>query len=85
MQKKIIFFSYNLSVGTLSSALKTKFLAKILCSNFFCKNCFSPLNTFMRKGKDPEPDPDLYLLLMDPKTWGILTTGGYWQVWKIHT
>jgi hypothetical protein len=24
----------------------------------FCRHCFSPLNTFMRKGKDPELDPD---------------------------
>jgi hypothetical protein len=25
----------------------------------FCKHYFRPLNTFMRKGKDPVPDPDL--------------------------
>jgi hypothetical protein len=25
------------------------------------KTYFSPLNTFMRKGKDPEPDPDPHL------------------------
>jgi hypothetical protein len=31
-----------------------KFGVKIL----FCKHYFSPLNTFMRKGKDPEPDLD---------------------------
>ncbi len=35
-----------------------KFCIKIL----FCKHYLSPLNTFMRKGKDPDP----YLLLMDP-------------------
>jgi hypothetical protein len=34
-----------------------KFGVKIL----FCKKSFSPLNIFMRKGKDPEPDPDPYL------------------------
>ncbi len=36
----------------------------------FCKHYFSPLNTFIRK----EKNPDLYLWLMDPdpggpKTW----------------
>jgi hypothetical protein len=49
-----IFFSYNLSAGTVSSVLKIKFFANIL----FCYHYFSPLNTFLRKGKDPEPDPD---------------------------
>jgi hypothetical protein len=24
----------------------------------FCKHYFSPLNTSMRKGKDPEPEPE---------------------------
>jgi hypothetical protein len=27
----------------------------------FCKQYFSPLNSFMRKGKDSDLDPDLYL------------------------
>ncbi len=27
--------------------------------NLFCKHYVSPLNIFMRKGKDPEPEPDL--------------------------
>ncbi len=44
---------------------KDKFCVKIL----FCQHYFSPLNTFMRKGKDPDP----YILLTDrnpgrPKT-----------------
>ncbi len=30
----------------------------------FCKHYFNPLNTFLRKGKDPVPDP--YLWLLDP-------------------
>ncbi len=34
---------------------------------------FSPLNTFMRKGKDPEPDP--YLWPMDPDPGGPKTCG----------
>ncbi len=31
----------------------------------FCRHYFSPRSTFMRKGKDREPDPDSYLWLMD--------------------
>jgi hypothetical protein len=52
------FCYFNLPAGTLSSV----FLCKIL----FCKHYFSPLNTFMRKGKDPDP----CLLLMDPDLGG---------------
>jgi hypothetical protein len=45
--KKFVFlhiFSFNLPAGTLSSVWKILF--------------FSLLSTFMRKGKDPKPDPD---------------------------
>ncbi len=55
---KKIFFSYyfyNLHAGTLSSVLKIKFLRKFCVKIFFCKNYFSPLNIFMRIGKDPDP------------------------------
>jgi hypothetical protein len=45
-------------VDTVPSELETR--PKVL----FCKHYFSPLNTLMRKGKDP--DPDSYLLLTDP-------------------
>ncbi len=41
----------------------------------FCKHYFSPLDTFMRKGKDPEPDPDPYFGLMDPDQGGPKTCG----------
>jgi hypothetical protein len=34
---------------------------------------FSLLNTFIKKGKDPDPDP--YLLLMDPDPGGPKTCG----------
>ncbi len=40
---------------------------------FFASIHFRPLNTFMRKGKDPEPDP--YLWLMDPDPGGPKTCG----------
>jgi hypothetical protein len=53
--KKFIFFSYNLPFSLQSSVLKIKFFATILCQNLFCRHYFSPLNTFMRKGTDPDP------------------------------
>jgi hypothetical protein len=47
---------------------------------YFVKHYFSPLKTFMRKGKDPELDLDPHLLLMDsdpggPKTYGSCGSG----------
>jgi len=48
-----IFFSYNLPTGTSSQPKKINFLLK------FCRHYLSTLNTFMRKGKDPEPNPYL--------------------------
>jgi hypothetical protein len=45
------------------------FSVKIL----FCRHYFSPLNTFMRKGKDPDPDP--YLWIIDPDPGGPKTCG----------
>jgi hypothetical protein len=51
-----IFFSYNLTAGTLSSVLKIRiFFQNYVLKFLFCKHYFSPLNTFMRKAKDPEP------------------------------
>ncbi len=38
---------------------------------FFCKHNFSPLNTLLWKGKDPDP----YLWLMNPHPWGPKTCG----------
>ncbi len=57
-----IFSPYNLPAGTLPSVLKVEVFAKFCAKILFCKHYFSPLNTFMRKGKDPDP----YLWLMDP-------------------
>jgi hypothetical protein len=44
--------------GTSSSVKKIKFLLTFCVTMLFCRHYFSPLNTFMRKGKDPESDPD---------------------------
>jgi hypothetical protein len=40
---------------------KLNFLLKCCVKMLFCRHYFSPLNTFMTKGKDPEPDPDPHL------------------------
>jgi hypothetical protein len=50
-----IFFSYDLPAGTLSLVLKFIFLQKFCVKILIGKHYFSPLNTFMRKGKDPDP------------------------------
>ncbi len=68
MQYKLFFPYFGLPTGTLSSVLKIRFFAKKFCVKIlFCKHYFSPLNTFMRKGKDPEPDPYLLLVLRNKK------------------
>jgi hypothetical protein len=41
----------------------------------FCREYFSPLNTFMRKGKNLELDTDPPLSLMDPDPGGPKTCG----------
>jgi hypothetical protein len=38
---------------------KLNFLLKFCVKILFCRHFFSPLNTFMRKGKDPDPVPHL--------------------------
>ncbi len=37
---------------------KFNFLLKFCVKILFCRHYFSPLNTSMRKGKVPQPDPD---------------------------
>ncbi len=70
MQKNnfFIFFSFYLPAGSLSSVLKFNFFLTFCVKILFCKHFyFSPFNTFMRKGKDPDPELDPYLWLMDPE------------------
>jgi hypothetical protein len=50
---------------------KCNFCAKIFVEILFVRRYFSPLNTVMRKGKDPDP----YLWLMDPDPGGPKTFG----------
>ncbi len=74
MQKKYFFIHIFLIIYPQAHYLQSykfnlflKFCVKIL----FCKHYFSPLNTFMRKGKDRDPD----LWLMDPDSEGPKTCG----------
>ncbi len=85
MQKKFhIFFLITCPQAPHLQSKKCNFLLKFCVKILFCRHYFSPLNTFMRKGKDPdlepEPDPDPYLWLMDldpggPKTCGSSGSG----------
>jgi hypothetical protein len=48
----------------------------LLCVKMLvCRHHFSPVNTFMRKRKDLEPDPDLRLWLIDLDPGGLKTCG----------
>jgi hypothetical protein len=52
----------NFNLVKISLMMKIKFLAKKCCIKIlFCKHYFSPLHIFMRKGKDPDMEPDPYL------------------------
>jgi hypothetical protein len=51
-----IFFITCLQAHHLQSE-KFNFLLEFYVKILFCGNYFSQLNIFMRKGKDPEPDP----------------------------
>jgi hypothetical protein len=59
---KNVFFSYFFLItypqAHYLQSLKFIFLLKFCVKILFCKHYFSLLNTFMRKGKDP--DPELY-------------------------
>ena len=65
--KKLFFFHFFLITYPQAHYLqskKLKVLLKFCVKILFCGQYFSPLITCMWKGKDPEPDP--YLWLMDP-------------------
>jgi hypothetical protein len=69
MQKKYLFSYFFLKTCPQAHHLQSKkfnFLVKFCVKILFCRHYFSPLNTFMRKGKDPrgpknadpaDPDP----------------------------
>jgi hypothetical protein len=56
--------------------IEIKFLARNFCITiFFCNHYFSPLNTFMIKGQDPNPDSSLRLTNPDADPGGLKTYG----------
>jgi hypothetical protein len=69
MQKKNIFSHFFLITCPQVHHLQSKkcnFLLKFCVKMLFCRHYFSPLNIFMRKGTDLEPElePDTHLWLM---------------------
>jgi hypothetical protein len=58
MQKNYFFIFFN--VVPYKKKFKSFKMVKIYIKILFCNHYFSPLNTFLRKGKDPE----------GPKTYG---------------
>jgi hypothetical protein len=58
--KKQIFLITCSQVHHLQSK-KIYFLLKFCVKMIFCRDYLSSLNTFMRKGKNPQPDPDPHL------------------------
>ncbi len=71
-ERKLIFSTFfpltHSQAHSLSSVLKTKCLPKFCANILLCKHYFSPLNTFLRKGRIRIPEP--YLWLMDPDPGG---------------
>ncbi len=60
--KKYIFSYFFLKICLKAHYIKSKkcnFVLKFLAKILFCRHYFCPLNTFMRIGKDPDPDPYL--------------------------
>jgi hypothetical protein len=53
------FFLINCPQAKYLQSLKFNFLLKFCVKILSCLHYFSPLNTFIRKGKDPVPDPYL--------------------------
>jgi hypothetical protein len=54
-----LFFLITCSQAACPQSSKFYFFLKFCVKILFCKHYFSPLNTFMRKVKDPDPDPYL--------------------------
>ena len=61
-KKNLLFSYFFLRTCPQAHHLQSKkfnFLLKFCVKILFCRHYFSPLNTFMRKGKDLEPNPYL--------------------------
>ncbi len=64
-KRKSYFFLITCPQAHHLQSKKFNFLLTCSLKMLFCRHYFSPLNTFMRKGKDPEPDPCIWI--MDPE------------------
>ncbi len=75
MQRKNFFSSYFILITCPQAhhlqSKKFNFLLIFWVKTLFCRHYFRPLNTFLRKGKDPDP----HLWLMDPDPGGPKTCG----------
>jgi hypothetical protein len=58
-KKNSYFFLSRYACGQVISQRKLNFLLKFCVNFYFAGTLFSQLDTFMEKGKDPEPDPQL--------------------------
>ncbi len=68
--KKEYFFLETCPQAHHLQSKKFNFLLTFCVKILFCRHYFRPPNNFMRKGNDLEPDPDLYLWLIDPNLGG---------------
>ncbi len=73
-----IFFSYNLPAGTLSSVLKFNVLLKFCVLKYYFASIILVRSTPLWEKKDPEPDSDSYLWIMDPDPEGPKTYPQHW-------
>ncbi len=71
--KKIFFHIFF--IVTCAQTKKFNYLLKFCVKILFCRHYFSPINTFMRKKKDPEPEPYIWLIDPDPDLEGPKTSG----------
>ncbi len=55
----LLIFSHNMLQAHHLQSKKFNFLLKFCVKMLLCRHYFSTLNTIMRKGKDPDPDPYL--------------------------
>jgi hypothetical protein len=60
---------------TVTPSSVKKIFANFCVKILFCGHYFRPLNTFLRKGKDPDPDLDMDPDLGGPKTCGSCRSG----------
>ncbi len=87
-KKNHIFFFYsNLPTSHYLQSKVFNFLLKFCVKILFGRRYFSPLNTFMRKAKYPDPEPYLWIMDPDPDPGDPKTCGSCWSwsgFWSQH-